>query len=93
MYAFELQLPTLSYNAEGAQEMPSKSKSIILPKPDAAESYAILSGNDEGKTVDPLAASSRNACNAVAARWYQCMPRSCLSECFSNTGIMKRGIP
>lgn len=66
---------------------------IILPKPDAAESYAILSGNDERETVDPLAASSRNACNAIAARWYQCMPRSCLLECVSSKGTMQRRIP
>ncbi len=88
-----------SYNAEGAQEMPSKSKSIILPKPycsakaRCSQVIAISSGNDERETVDPLAASSRNACNAIAARWYQCMPRSCLLECVSSKGTMQRRIP
>lgn len=73
--------------------MPSKSKCIVLLKVDAADPHAMLSCDDERKAVDPLATSSRNACNAVAARWYQCMPRSCLSERVPTTGAMKRRIP
>ena len=80
-------------NAEGAQKMPSKSKSTLLLKPDTAGPYAILSCDNERKAVDPLAASSRNACNAVAARWYQCMPKYCLSERISTSRTMKRRIP
>lgn len=73
--------------------MPSKSKCIVLLKSDAADLHAMLSSDNERKAVDPLATSSRNACNAVAARWYQCMPRSCLSERVSTTATMKRRIP
>lgn len=53
----------------------------------------MLSCDNERKAIDPLAASSRNACNAVAARWYQCMPRFCLSERVSTLGTMKGSVP
>jgi len=83
----------ISYHAQGAQEILSKSKSMILLKTDAADPQAILAGNDERKAVDPVAASSRNACNAVAARRYQRMPKCCLSECVSSTRTIKGKIP